>query len=365
MFRFKLRRRPRSGGNATAREATDPTSAVLAEADALSDQGRAAEAIARLTQANRRRRDLRLDRRLADLRFEAFRQLVPPEAPPPWPEAVEDLWAGVRIPEISASELTVETLRSGLGNHGALIVRGLLRDEHVAQMTADIDHALAAYDAHQRGEQQAGLSGWYEPYRHDTLSQRKDKRARGSILTVESPPALFDLLQVFGDVGIDHLVRDYFGESPGILARKATLRRVAPAKMAGWHQDGAFLGSGIRSLNVWIALTDCGVDAPGLEVVGRRVETLVPPGTGAHAAWGITAADAAAFGGDDIERPRFEAGDAMLFDHFLVHRTWFDAGMTRDRHALETWLFAPSTYGSMSEQNEVGWLPRDQIPILY
>ena len=132
MLRFNLRRRPRSGGNATARGGTiDPASEVLAEADALSDQGRAAEAVARVTDANRRRRDLRLDRRLADLRFEAFRQLVPPEAPPPWPDSVEDLWPDVRIPEITARALTVETLRSGLGNHGSLIVRGLLRGEYL------------------------------------------------------------------------------------------------------------------------------------------------------------------------------------------------------------------------------------------
>jgi len=110
VLRFNLRRRPRSGGNATAGGGTsDPTNEVVAEADALSDQGRAAEAVARVTDANRRRRDLRLDRRLADLRFEAFQQLVPPAAPPPWLEAVEDLWAGVRIPEITAGELTVET----------------------------------------------------------------------------------------------------------------------------------------------------------------------------------------------------------------------------------------------------------------
>ena len=150
---------------------------------------------------------------------------------------------------------------------------------------------------------------------------------------------MFDLLEVFGEVGIDRLVRDYFAESPAILARKATLRHVTPAKMAGWHQDGAFMGAGIRSLNVWITLTGCGHDAPGLEVVGRRVDQLVPSRDGAHAAWGINAQDAEAFGGQDIEKPLFDAGDAMLFDHLLVHRTAFNAGMTRDRFAIETWLF--------------------------
>jgi hypothetical protein len=363
VVRFKLRRRPRSAQRGvTPRDATD---AVLGEADTLCGQCRVAEAIDLVTNANRRLRDPRLERRLVDLRAAAFGHLVPPATPPSWPNVVEDRWAGVRIPEISARELSVEALRSGISNHGSLIVRGLLDSEQVQQLTDDIERALAAYDEHVRGTPEPRLADWYEPYGRDTVSVRPDKRGRGSIMTYESPPALFDLLEVFGQVGIDRLVRDYFGESPGILARKATLRRVAPGKMAGWHQDGAFLGRGIRSLNVWIALTDCGQDAPGLEVVGRRVDSLLPTGAGAHAAWGITAQDAAEFGGEDIQKPLFAAGDAMLFDHLLVHRTAFSTAMTRERYAIETWFFAPSTYGAMFEENDVGIVPRDQIPILY
>ena len=95
------------------------------------------------------------------------------------------------------------------------------------------------------------------------------------------------------------------------------------------------------------------------------VDSLLPTGAGAHAAWGITARDAADFGGEDIEKPLFVAGDAMLFDHLLVHRTAFDTAMTRegtrDRNvvlrALDVW--------AMFEENDVGIVPRDQIPILY
>ncbi len=366
MPRLNLWRRPRSAGTSAAPDtSTDPTIEVLSEADALVGEGRAAEAIDFLTAANRRRRDPRYERRLVDLRFDAFRQLLPPNAPPAWPEAVEDRWPGVRIPEIAANELTVEALRSGLANHGSLIVRGLLSGERAAHLAADVERALVAYDEHERGERQAALADWYEPFRHDTMSDRKGKRARGSIMTVESPPVLFDLLEAFAEAGIDRIVREYFAESPAILARKATLRRVTPAKMAGWHQDGAFMGAGIRSLNIWLALTRCGRDAPGLEVVGRRVEELVPSRDGTHAAWGINAKDAEAFGGQDIEKPLFDAGDAMLFDHLLVHRTAFNAGMTRDRFAIETWLFAPSTYGAMRDRSDDGHTPRDQIPILY
>jgi len=57
--------------------------------------------------------------------------------------------------------------------------------------------------------------------------------------------------------------------------------------------------------------------------------------------------------GTPIARPVLEAGDAMLFDHLLVHRTAVAPGMTRERHAIESWFFAPSAY------------PEGQLPILY
>ena len=240
VVRFKLRRRPRSEGRGGT--PSDPTEAVLAEADALCDQCRAMEAVHLVTDANRRLRDPRLERRLVNLRAAAFVHLVPPATPPAWPNVVEDLWAGVRIPEISARELSVEALRSGISNHGSLIVRGLLDHEPVEQLTGDIERALAAYDEHVRGTAEPEFADWYEPYGRDTVSVRPDKRDRGSIMTYESPPALFDLLEVFGQVGIDRLVRNYFGESPGILARKATLRRVAPAKDGGVAPGRRVLG---------------------------------------------------------------------------------------------------------------------------
>ena len=51
--------------------------------------------------------------------------------------------------------------------------------------------------------------------------------------------------------------------------------------------------------------------------------------------------------------PEFRAGDALLFDHLLLHRTAVGPGMTRERYAMETWLFAPSSY------------PDGQIPVVF
>ncbi len=34
----------------------------------------------------------------------------------------------------------------------------------------------------------------------------------------------------------------------------------------------------------------------------------------------------------------------MLFDELFLHRTALDPAMTRTRHAIESWFFAPSAY---------------------
>jgi hypothetical protein len=34
----------------------------------------------------------------------------------------------------------------------------------------------------------------------------------------------------------------------------------------------------------------------------------------------------------------------LIFDHMFLHRTAILPGITRDRHALETWFFAPALY---------------------
>jgi Phytanoyl-CoA dioxygenase (PhyH) len=128
---------------------------------------------------------------------------------------------------------------------------------------------------------------------------------------------------------------------------KCTLRRVSPGPdaKAGWHQDGAFLGDNIRALNVWLCLSHCGRDAPGLDIVPRRLEEIVETGTeGAVFSWSVSNAVAEEAAHGAPVRPVFEPGDVLLFDELLLHRTAFDPEMTEDRYAIESWFFGPSAY---------------------
>jgi hypothetical protein len=325
-----------------------------------------ADAIRLLTHANRRRRDPRIEKRLVDIRFDAVMRMDWNDERPAWPDCVEDLFHGERIPEVAREELTVERLRSGIMHHGSLVVRGLASRDQVEDLVRDIDKALAAFDAQADGVNRPELAGWFDQFTQDRKSNRKGKRKRGSVLAVDSPPALFDLIETLDATGVGRLARDYFGEPPMILAKKATLRRVArDAKTGGWHQDGAFMGADIRSLNLWLSLTHCGDDAPGLDIVGRRLDELVQSGDGAFADWGVKPHVAERVAAGAIVRPVFEPGDALLLDHLTLHRTAVDAGMKNDRHAIETWMFAPSTYDAMTAKGGQGYEPRDQLPILY
>ena len=145
------------------------------------------------------------------------------------------------------------------------------------------------------------------------------------------------------------MLTEYLGERPVLSVNKSVLRRVSPLTAgADWHQDGAFMGKDIRSLNVWLTLTPCGREAPGMDIVPRRLDDIVETGTeGANFDWSVAPAAVDGVAGEaGVTRPLFEAGDALLFDHLFLHRTASDPAMTRDRYAIETWFFAPSAYPS-------------------
>ena len=46
-------------------------------------------------------------------------------------------------------------------------------------------------------------------------------------------------------------------------------------------------------------------------------------------------------GGAGVVRPRFEAGDMVIFDDLNLHRTAVEPEMTRERHAIELWCSGP------------------------
>jgi hypothetical protein len=243
--------------------------------------------------------------------------------------------------------------------HGCLLVRNLVPGPRVTPLIDAIDHAIEAHDAHRDGVPVSDTAPWFVPFKpgpdYSVGYGRQWVRDGGGVWTVDSPRAVFEVLETFHQVGLDRVIAEYLGERPALSVKKWTLRRVPVDTSADWHQDGAFLGSGIRTINVWLSLSRCGDDSPGLDIVPRRLDQIVETGShGAHFDWSVGPELVECVAGDaGVTRPTFEPGDALLFDDFFLHQTGVSPGMTRDRYAIESWFFAPSTY------------PHDQVPVVF
>jgi hypothetical protein len=335
---------------------------IIATADELVADGRPLDAIEVLGRANRELADPALERRLVQVRYAAFEHLERRSAFEGWPVVVDDLdrdgWAG--IPEVTPAALNADVLRRNMLAHGSLCVRGLLDAEHVDMFVTGIDKALAVREegpaaALTRNKDQSWFAALpLAPSEAQSLG-RHWVAGSGGVLAVDSPRLLFRLFQTYEDVGLRTVATEYLGERPVLSANKCTLRRVPLTSNTDWHQDGAFLGRGIRALNVWIALTDCGVDAPGMDLLPRRLDHIVETGTeGAIFDWAVGPAVVERLAVDaPVVRPGFEAGDALLFDDMFLHRTAIEPTMTRPRYAIESWFFAPTSY------------PAGQVPLVW
>jgi hypothetical protein len=323
----------------------------LAHADSLEAEGRLLDAVDALTAANRLRRDSDLERRLVQVRHQAYWELQRSAGPSSWPViAPGDDLVTTGPPRVLPEELTPEVLSTGILRHGCLHVRRLVPEDRVRILVDGIDRAIAGFDAHASGVSAKETTPWFEPLRprpeYSVGVKRKWVRESGGVWTADSPRVLCDLVDTIDFVDLGRAITAYFGERPVLSVNKCTLRRVGldPAN-ANWHQDGAFLGDGIRSVNVWLSLSHCGRDAPGLDIVPRRFDRVVETGTeGATFPWAVGPGVVDRVSESSICRPIFEPGDVLLFDDLFLHRTAVDPAMNRERYAIETWFFAPSVY---------------------
>lgn len=326
----------------------------------VSDDLPALERIGALTAANRENPSPETERRLVRARHAAYAELDRASAAEGSPESMARMPESVSaalsdhggLPEVEAEKLSAEVVRAAFLSHGSLIVRGLVEADRAGTLAAGLDRAFEARDAFIDGAPARKTLPWFEPFEPDPAYDfdgpkwNRMKKGGGSLWAPDSPRLLFAMLEEFERAGLPGLVADYLGERPAISHHKSVLRRVSPDTGADWHQDGAFLGEGIRTLNVWLALSSCGIDAPGMDIVQKRLGGIVETGTeGAIFPWSVSPQKVEELmDGEAPSRPAFEPGDAILFDHLCLHRTATEDSMTQDRYATETWCFAPSSY---------------------
>jgi hypothetical protein len=273
---------------------------------------------------------------------------VHPQFAEPDYEALED---GSAAPEVTPDELTPGLLRAAILNRGCLIVRGMVNPDESLRLAGEIDNAFNARDTRVGG---GPTSEYYEEFRAKSSVDLKKERGwisdAAGVWAADSPKLMCEVIQTFEEVGLRRLIDDYLGERATISVNKCTLRRVKPDAVQGyegisWHQDGAFLGD-VRALNVWLSLSHCGDDAPGLDLIPKRLDHIVPTGTeGAAFDWSLSPLAVKEAAGDvPVQRPIFEPGDVVLFDELFLHGTGADIEMPNTRYAIESWFFGPSRF---------------------
>ena len=307
--------------------------------------------IERLTLANRADPDRTREREILRLRHMAgVRLLIESRGTSPQhPEAdFGSLPDADVLPEIAAADLTPGLVRAGILRDGCVLVRGLIDRQAARELAAQIDRSFA--ERARAVEGHAPAPGYYdefvprEPFSID-LGARVWVQAGGGVLAPDAPMVACEMLDLFASAGLSHLVADYLGERPLLSLQKTTLRKATPDVPGAWHQDGKFMGD-VRALNLWLSLSRCGDEAPGLDLVPRRLDHLVDTETDeAVLAYQVSTAQAEKAAGDKpIFRPIFEPGDALLFDEMFLHQTASDPSMPRPRYAIESWFFGASAF---------------------
>jgi hypothetical protein len=158
------------------------------------------------------------------------------------------------------------------------------------------------------------------------------------------PLNALDVLQHLANSSLGPLLEHALGAAPWCDIDQSWLRHGRPPH--SWHQDGALrhdfmahhgrpapIDAALEMRTAWIALTDCGVDAPGLEWLAVDVPTLLTPGE--------LGDDALATRHPLATRvaPRMSAGDVLLFDGLLLHRTQVLPAVHARRSSLELRFF--------------------------
>ncbi len=168
------------------------------------------------------------------------------------------------------------------------------------------------------------------------------------IASAEARGFILPALRRFFASPLPDLFESRFGKPPALTLGFVTIRRQAPGApqtRVGWHLDLNFVYDQSPFLVAWVPLEDVGRTRIGLEVcVPKRqtpVSDIVAPWVRRAAAGGSMVftddevADTFGADGYDVRPLRMQAGDAAVFDQFVLHRTQQLAQATDVRHSFE------------------------------
>ncbi|MEP1471074.1 MAG: phytanoyl-CoA dioxygenase family protein [Halieaceae bacterium] len=165
---------------------------------------------------------------------------------------------------------------------------------------------------------------------------------------------LFELLEIYRECGLLQTITEYLDGEPLLFGERTKLRhhRAGRDKNAAipWHQDVNFFGRMSFGINCWAAVTPCGRDNPGLEIVPWRTEQRL--------GWREIDGIAPLNYGRDIPAQQLatitrhhppvsvelEPGDAVFFDEMTLHKTALRQWQRREQIVTISWFFSASGF---------------------
>jgi hypothetical protein len=127
-----------------------------------------------------------------------------------------------------------------------------------------------------------------------------------------------------------------------------------------FHQDGSYFTREPKQhsgLTTWIALNNCGINSPGLEVYPYKLEKIVraPRGQPLPNMFADENEVLDLISSDQLWAPEIMAGDCLVFDNFLIHRTHISPEMTEQRNSADLRVFPVSNIPEYVKQSR-GWM---------
>lgn len=221
-----------------------------------------------------------------------------------------------------------------LADHGCQVWSGALAPRLVNDLCAQVSEVYARV---------ARLHDSHGPWGVDERLDGVHYLPTAASFELSALPGHGDLLGGL-DAGLRHLVQGQLSGAQCDLnlcwVRRQMPERDRPEAHAphSWHQDGVcghdFMGGRdedalVAMVTVWIALSECGRHAPGVELITSSPPALCPP---------LMLNDAALeprFGPDSRHTPELSPGDALVMLGHVLHRTHVTESMAAERRCVE------------------------------
>ena len=222
-------------------------------------------------------------------------------------------------PFFSAASKDYAAMRRAIAEQGCFVLRGLFDPRVIARLRERADRLARTLDDRIARDDVEGFEDFVasEAFRAGHLPETQiGPEKMWSDLTIGTP--------------FDKIAKKVFGRRSRDFALRRSVLSGKQNPLA-FHQDGFFMGAA-PSFNFWTPLQDVVIDAPGLEVVIASGSPLI---RNVASAARVAPYVERTYGRQSYWSPMLMAGDALVFNSMMFHRTQSSEQMSKIRYSLE------------------------------